>query len=130
MKRSTRNPDRPASQVSSYARVGGVTGPAKGQRGARAKKCHNPISGLLAPFGPSSATVSPDAIARRDAGPSNHRAGCPTLTSVDISDGDLVRRARTGHTAAFRLLVERHWPTAAGLILQALTESRVPFYAR
>jgi RNA polymerase sigma-70 factor, ECF subfamily len=31
---------------------------------------------------------------------------------VDISDGDLVRRARTGDSAAFRLLVERHWPTA------------------
>jgi hypothetical protein len=27
---------------------------------------------------------------------------------VDIDDGDLVRRARTGDAAAFRLLVERH----------------------
>jgi RNA polymerase sigma factor (sigma-70 family) len=31
---------------------------------------------------------------------------------VDICDGDLVRRARTGDAAAFRLLVERHWPSA------------------
>jgi RNA polymerase sigma-70 factor, ECF subfamily len=31
---------------------------------------------------------------------------------VEISDGDLVRRARGGDTAAFRLLVERHSPSA------------------
>jgi RNA polymerase sigma-70 factor (ECF subfamily) len=31
---------------------------------------------------------------------------------VDISDGDLVRLARDGDAAAFRLLVERHQPTA------------------
>jgi RNA polymerase sigma-70 factor (ECF subfamily) len=31
---------------------------------------------------------------------------------VEISDGDLVRRARAGDTAAFRLLVERHSPSA------------------
>jgi RNA polymerase sigma-70 factor, ECF subfamily len=31
---------------------------------------------------------------------------------VDICDGDLVRRARAGDAAAFRLLVERHWLSA------------------
>jgi RNA polymerase sigma-70 factor (ECF subfamily) len=31
---------------------------------------------------------------------------------VDICDGDLVRRARAGDAAAFRLLVERHSPSA------------------
>jgi RNA polymerase sigma factor (sigma-70 family) len=31
---------------------------------------------------------------------------------VDIGDGDLVRLARTGDAAAFRLLVERHQPSA------------------
>jgi RNA polymerase sigma-70 factor (ECF subfamily) len=31
---------------------------------------------------------------------------------VDICDGDLVRRARTGDAAAFRVLVERHSPSA------------------
>jgi DNA-directed RNA polymerase specialized sigma24 family protein len=31
---------------------------------------------------------------------------------VDISDGDLVRMARAGDAAAFRLLVERHGPLA------------------
>ena len=31
---------------------------------------------------------------------------------MDIRDGDLVRRARTGDAAAFRLLVERHSPSA------------------
>jgi RNA polymerase sigma-70 factor (ECF subfamily) len=31
---------------------------------------------------------------------------------VDVSDGDLVRLARTGDAAAFRLLVERHLPLA------------------
>src|ERR1022692_1950297 len=31
---------------------------------------------------------------------------------VDISDGDLVRLARDGDPAAFRLLVERHQPMA------------------
>jgi RNA polymerase sigma factor (sigma-70 family) len=31
---------------------------------------------------------------------------------VEICDGDLVRQARAGDAAAFRLLVERHWPSA------------------
>ena len=31
---------------------------------------------------------------------------------MDICDGDLVRRARAGDAAAFRLLVERHSPSA------------------
>jgi RNA polymerase sigma-70 factor, ECF subfamily len=31
---------------------------------------------------------------------------------VDIGDGELVRRARAGDAAAFRLLVERHWRPA------------------
>jgi RNA polymerase sigma-70 factor, ECF subfamily len=35
-----------------------------------------------------------------------------TLVSVDVSDGELVRLARAGDPAAFRLLVERHLPMA------------------
>ena len=31
---------------------------------------------------------------------------------MEICDGDLVRQARAGDAAAFRLLVERHWPSA------------------
>jgi RNA polymerase sigma factor (sigma-70 family) len=37
------------------------------------------------------------------------------LLSVDISDGDLVRRARSGDAGAFRLLVERHFRPASTL---------------
>src|ERR1700683_1951593 len=40
------------------------------------------------------------------------RGAWRTLTGVDICDGDLLRQARAGDAAAFRLLVERHWPSA------------------
>jgi hypothetical protein len=47
-------------------------------------------------------------IGRMSAAAREREDGRLTLTSVDVCDGDLVRLARTGDTAAFRLLVERH----------------------
>jgi RNA polymerase sigma factor (sigma-70 family) len=40
------------------------------------------------------------------------RSQAPVSDSTELSDGDLVRLAREGDSVAFRLLVERHQPTA------------------